>query len=102
MGIPSGGGDGTNLGDITYRKNLAAEGGNDHLQLMYVSEAIGSDIIKQPEDYSPPTGLGFGSWGNRYAKIGALNTATNTWSSTVNGVTHSIRFDGANWKYGLC
>jgi len=65
--------------------------------LHFVSEVAGSDIIKQPEDYSPPENLGFGSWANRYAKLGVLTN--NAWSKATGNVVHSLYFDVSGWMY---
>ena len=87
------------LGDIGFIRNVA----DTAWDISYVTSEIGTEVIQQPEEYNPPENLGFGSWNNRYAKLGELNTDNNTWSKAVNGITHSLRFDYTDrkWKYKL-
>ncbi len=67
--------------------------------LIYVSEVIGDEVISQAEDYNPPDGLGFGTWDNRYAKIGTI--ANDYWTGTAGSITHTLYRDGEQWKYKL-
>ena len=85
--------DGYTLNEILYKDN----------KLQYVSEITGSDVIKQPEEYTPipPTTLQLGSWAHRYAHIGVLDTSKGVpiWLANIGIVRHQITIEGVDWVH---
>ena len=70
--------------------------------IQYVSAPNGVEVRKQPEEYTtlPPESLQYGTWGHRYAKLGTLDTSTNSWVGySTDGTKHEVYWDGSDWRY---
>lgn len=85
-------------GQVVVRNN----GAGGALQYEYVYAVAGEKYIQLPYDYADQseidTGLGQTAWTKRYAYIGDIDPADNSWSATIDQETHII-YKGVNGKF---